>query len=92
MQKQSGSEGPALSGHSYKHGRRLLLDFQARYEGRLSAQNPKATQDDKEQIKAFRKAARELGCDESEKRFQQALRTITKQKPQPRKTKKQARA
>jgi hypothetical protein len=34
-----------------------------------------------DQVKQFRKAARELGCDESEARFQEALRTIAKQKP-----------
>jgi hypothetical protein len=34
-----------------------------------------------EQVKAFRKAARELGCDESEERFQEALRAVAKQKP-----------
>jgi hypothetical protein len=37
---------------------------------------------------AFKKAARELGCDESEERFQEALRTVAKQKPLPPKTKK----
>jgi hypothetical protein len=36
-----------------------------------------------DQAKAFRKAARELGCDESEDRFQGALRIIAKAKPQP---------
>jgi hypothetical protein len=39
--------------------------------------DPKA----KRQIAAFRKAARELGCNESEEKFQDALRTIAKQKP-----------
>jgi hypothetical protein len=34
-----------------------------------------------DQVRAFRKAARELGCDESEERFQEALRTVAKQKP-----------
>jgi hypothetical protein len=38
---------------------------------------------DKSQTAAFRKAARELGCDENEERFQDALRKITKAKPQP---------
>jgi hypothetical protein len=38
--------------------------------------DPKA----KNQI-AFRKAARELGCDPSEERFQDALRKIAKHKP-----------
>ena len=33
------------------------------------------------QVEAFRKAARELGCDDSEDRFQAALRTIAKHKP-----------
>ena len=46
----------------------------------LQAKNPKSTQD-KEQITAFRKAARELGCDESEERFQEVLRTVAKRKP-----------
>jgi hypothetical protein len=35
-----------------------------------------------DQIKGFRKAARELGCDESEDRFKVALRTVGKAKPQ----------
>jgi hypothetical protein len=37
--------------------------------------------DQKAQSAAFRKAARELGCDDSEERFQEALRTIAKPKP-----------
>ena len=42
-----------------------------------------------DQVKAFRKAARELGCDESEDRFKEALRTVAKAKPhqQPKKAK-----
>ncbi len=32
------------------------------------------------QVAAFRKAARELGCDESEERFRHALRVVAKQK------------
>ena len=35
---------------------------------------------DKSQAKAFRKAAREPGADESEERFQDALRKIAKHK------------
>jgi hypothetical protein len=38
---------------------------------------------DKKQIKAFRKAARELGCDDNEDRFKAALRTVAKAKRQP---------
>jgi hypothetical protein len=34
-----------------------------------------------EQVKAFRKAARELGCDENEERFQEALRHVGRQLP-----------
>ena len=34
-----------------------------------------------DQLKAFRKAAREAGCDDNEKRFQDALRTVAKAKP-----------
>ena len=39
----------------------------------------KTQPDDKEQAAAFRKAARELGCDGNEDRFQGALRTIARQ-------------
>jgi hypothetical protein len=46
------------------------------------AQKPKAD----DQVKAFRKAARELGCDESEERFQDALRTLAKHRPKETKT------
>jgi hypothetical protein len=37
--------------------------------------------DDKRQLAAFRKAARELGCEPDEKRFQDALRRVAKAKP-----------
>jgi hypothetical protein len=50
------------------------------------------TKGPKSQIAAFRKAARELGCDPSEERFQKALRTVAKQKPQPRTIKRRAKA
>jgi hypothetical protein len=36
---------------------------------------------DKGQVAAFRKAARELGCDENEERFQGAIRIIARKKP-----------
>jgi hypothetical protein len=49
---------------------------------------PKKIQSPKEQVAGFRKAARELGCDESEERFREALRTIAKKKPQPLSSKK----
>ena len=39
-------------------------------------------QSDKKQVQTFRKAARELGCDDSEERFQETLRTIAKRKPE----------
>jgi hypothetical protein len=35
----------------------------------------------KSQLSAFRKAARELGCEPDEKRFQDALRTVARGKP-----------
>jgi hypothetical protein len=41
-----------------------------------------------DQVRAFRKAARELGCDDSEERFKEALRAVAKHKPQPQPTKK----
>ena len=37
----------------------------------------------KEQVAAFRKAARELGADESDEQFQDVLRTLAKAKPAP---------
>lgn len=42
----------------------------------------KQREEDKQQAAAFRKAARELECDPSENRFQKALRTVAKAKPQ----------
>ena len=39
--------------------------------------------DDKKQAAAFRRAARELGCDNSEERFKEALRTVVNAKPSP---------
>jgi hypothetical protein len=36
---------------------------------------------EKDQIRAFRKAARELGCEDNEDRFKAALRTVGKAKP-----------
>jgi hypothetical protein len=47
-------------------------------------QQAKPKLDDKEQAKAFRRAARELGCDDNEERFTEVLRTIAKAKPRPR--------
>jgi hypothetical protein len=38
---------------------------------------------DKDQAAAFRKAARDLGCDDNEERFKDALRTVAKAKPEP---------
>ncbi len=36
-----------------------------------------------DQAKVFRKAARELGCDDNEEQFQDALRKVAKHKPHP---------
>jgi len=47
----------------------------------------KPKENDKKQAAAFRKAVRELGCDASEDRFKDALRTIAKAKPAPEKRK-----
>jgi hypothetical protein len=41
-----------------------------------------------DQLKAFRKAARELGADAHEEQFQGTLRTIAKAKPHPAEPKK----
>jgi hypothetical protein len=43
-------------------------------------QKPKSTKPS-DQVRAFRKAARELGCEDSEDRFKAALRTVGKAKP-----------
>ncbi len=51
------------------------------HKGTIFVKKSKEIQSPKEQIAAFRKAARDLGCDESEDRFKKALRTIAKQKP-----------
>jgi len=50
----------------------------------------KAQKDPKadDQLKAFRKAARQLGADESKERFQDVLRKLAKAKPQPEKKRK----
>jgi hypothetical protein len=39
--------------------------------------------ENKQQLAAFRKAARELGADESEERFKDTLRTLARNKPKP---------
>jgi hypothetical protein len=46
---------------------------------------PKPKPDD--QVRAFRKAARELGCEDNEERFKDALRTVAKAKPPEKKDK-----
>lgn len=42
---------------------------------------------DKSQLAAFRKAARDLGADESKEGFENVLRTLAKAKPSPENTK-----
>jgi hypothetical protein len=37
--------------------------------------------DSQSQIQKFRKAARDLGCEQDEKQFEEALRTVAKAKP-----------
>jgi hypothetical protein len=49
---------------------------------------PKTRPDDRKQAAAFRKAARELGADDNEDRFKEALRTVAKHKPAPQPPKK----
>lgn len=50
-------------------------------QGYKPVKKPNTNQKDQKQVEAFRKAARELGCDEDEGRFQEALRQIAKAKP-----------
>jgi hypothetical protein len=45
----------------------------------MAPKSPKKT--GSSQLRAFRKAARELGADESEARFDTALKTVAKHKP-----------
>lgn len=42
---------------------------------------PKPTASGKDQVKKFEDAARELGCDESEDRFKEALRKVGRTQP-----------
>jgi hypothetical protein len=58
---------------------------------RKKEKSPMTQKADEKQIKAFRKAARELGCDDNEDRFQETLRTVAKAKPQPHSVKKEKR-
>lgn len=51
--------------------------------------NPRGNRDSEVQFEEFRKAARELGCDEDESRFDAALGKIARHKPQPAPTKPQ---
>ena len=44
-----------------------------------AAKPPKAD----DQVGAFRKAARELGCEDNEERFRDALRRVAQHKPEP---------
>ena len=44
--------------------------------------------EDRRQVAAFRKAAREAGCDNNEERFQKALLAVAKAKPKSPKLKK----
>jgi isopentenyldiphosphate isomerase len=53
--------------------------------GKSQTQHPR---ENKQQVAAFRKAARELGCESDEKQFQDALRTIAKAKPSEKKSEK----
>jgi hypothetical protein len=43
--------------------------------------------ENKQQLAAFRKAARDADCDDDEERFQDALRTVAKAKPREEKPK-----
>jgi hypothetical protein len=56
-------------------------------QGHYAVKKSKLIQSPKEQVAAFRKAARDLGGDDNEKRFQAALRKVAKHKlpPQPKK-------
>ena len=61
----------------------MTLSLVRRLKCECDMKKPK--EGDKKQLANFRKAARELGADESEDRFKAALRTIAKAKPSPEK-------
>jgi hypothetical protein len=46
-------------------------------------QRTQPVDENKQQLAAFRKAARELGAEESEERFKETLGTLAKHRPQP---------
>lgn len=56
--------------------------FATRVRRSVSTQRKKIHREsvDKSQLRAFRRAARELGADENEERFQETLRTVAKKK------------
>jgi len=60
-----------------------------RVSGAMSTRHKQIHRDsgNKSQVRAFRKAARELGADKSDERFKGVLRKIAKAKPQPEKRK-----
>ncbi len=47
----------------------------------MESETREKRKDQKAQSAVFRKAARELGCDDNEGRFKEALRTVAKAKP-----------
>lgn len=53
--------------------------LKSRRRAKIVAHKPAPEPDD--QVRAFRKAARDLGCEDSEDRFKAALRTVGKVKP-----------
>jgi hypothetical protein len=61
----------------------LKVLYNQRYSSNGGFMVAKPKPDDRAQSAAFRKAARELGCDDSEDRFKEALRTVAKAKPKP---------
>ncbi len=54
----------------------------------LRPKTTKAQPQDRDQLKAFKRAARELGADAGDDQFKGVLRTLAKAKPQPQPPKK----
>jgi hypothetical protein len=65
-------------GLSVHESQALVPDFPGKY---YFLKKAKQLQSSKQQLAAFRKAAREVGADDNEDRFKDALRTVAKAKP-----------
>jgi hypothetical protein len=64
-----------------KELQRRMRAYRTNGDEKMKGEKAKKPQNNASQLRAFRKASRELGCEPNEKQFQDALRTIAKAKP-----------